>query len=320
MTAPDKLFTSIECQQGLVRAVRYSADGNYCLTSGSDKTIALWNPYKNLKIKTYEGQGFESLDVRASQDNSKFACCGMDKNVRCIDVATGKVLRKFRGHAGRVNCVTFNDDSSVLLSGSIDSSVRIWDIKSYNKSEIQILKEARDSVTAIKVSRYEIFTASADGCLRRYDIRNGRVETDSLSVQGISSIDHTNKTDVKGENFKCVLVSVLEGKHFLIDTTDGKLLAEYFTHGKEDSKAVPKGSQFQIDNCLSFDDELAFSGSQEGYVYCWDLLESTLKAKLDHGATDNFKANKVVASLSAHPTKNHLLTASSNSIYLWTTE
>ena len=28
-----------------------SADGNYCLTCGSDKSVKLWNPHKSVQLK-----------------------------------------------------------------------------------------------------------------------------------------------------------------------------------------------------------------------------------------------------------------------------
>ena len=41
------------------------------------------------------------------------------------------LFRNYRGsHAGAVNCVRFNEDSSVAISGSIDSSVKCWDLRS----------------------------------------------------------------------------------------------------------------------------------------------------------------------------------------------
>ena len=40
-------------------------------------------------------------------------------------------FRNYRGsHAGAVNCVRFNEDSSVAISGSLDASVKCWDLRS----------------------------------------------------------------------------------------------------------------------------------------------------------------------------------------------
>ena len=54
------------------------------------------------------------------------------------NVTTGQSLRKFRGHAARVNCVCFNEESTVILSGSVDCTVRIWDLRSRRNEPIQV--------------------------------------------------------------------------------------------------------------------------------------------------------------------------------------
>src|ERR1700734_4477790 len=77
-----------------------AADGNYCLTCGSDKTIKLWSPGRGALIKTYSGHGYEVLDAQSSCDNAQLCSCSLDKAVLLWDVATGKILRKYRGHAG----------------------------------------------------------------------------------------------------------------------------------------------------------------------------------------------------------------------------
>lgn len=88
--------TTVECNQGAVRAIRYNGklslewihfinntyvtdkcnvfkfsivDGNYCLSCGSDKKIKLWNPLKGLLLNTYAGHGNEVLDAASSCDN-----------------------------------------------------------------------------------------------------------------------------------------------------------------------------------------------------------------------------------------------------------
>ena len=42
------------------------------------------------------------------------------------------------------------------------------------------MDEAKDSVTSIQVSDHEILSGSADGSVRRYDIRNGQMIADYM--------------------------------------------------------------------------------------------------------------------------------------------
>lgn len=195
---------SIDCKQGAVRSVRFNGkvlfiiiiymlllanyillsllvDGNYCMTCGSDKTLKLWNPTRGIRLQTYAGHGYEVLDACGSSDSAQIVSSGMDKVVFIWDVSTAVAVRKFRGHAAQVNAVKFNEESSVVLSASLDGSVRIWDLKSKSSRDpIQILNEAKDSVTSVQVSAQEILTGSLDGNVRRYDIRMGQMTADDI--------------------------------------------------------------------------------------------------------------------------------------------
>ena len=71
----------VDCKQGAVRAVRYSVDGNYCMTAGQDKSVKLWNPNKGIPLKTYSGHGYEVLDVKGFCDNSQLMQHGQDHHV-----------------------------------------------------------------------------------------------------------------------------------------------------------------------------------------------------------------------------------------------
>lgn len=148
------------------------------MTCGSDKKLKLWNPYKGILLKTYGGHGNEVLDADASCDSSQIVSCSSDKSVILWDVSTGQPVRRLRGHAAKVTCVKFNELSTVAISGSQDNTVACWDMKSRNNQPIQVLKDAKDCVTAVKVSDYEILTASVDCSVRRYDLRNGSCHAD----------------------------------------------------------------------------------------------------------------------------------------------
>lgn len=70
---------------------------------------------------------------------SELASCGADKSVVLWDVSDGRVKRRLRQHAAAVNCVEYNEDSSVIVSGSNDNTVCCWDTRSRNNSPIQVI-------------------------------------------------------------------------------------------------------------------------------------------------------------------------------------
>jgi mitogen-activated protein kinase organizer 1 len=103
-----------------------------------------------------------------------------------------------------VNAVDFNSDDSILASCSYDASVRLWDCKftaflgncltarSQNRMPIQVLEDAKDSVTSIQIKNYEIITGSVDGRLRTYDLRVGKLMTDVIARMSCHSSPLTN--------------------------------------------------------------------------------------------------------------------------------
>ena len=295
-TLPTVLRRRQECQQGAVRAARLSADGGFCLTAGSDKTLKLWNPYRGTHLKTYMGHGHEVLDAAGSCDNGRVLSCGSDKAVIVWEVSSGRVLNKWRSHAAAVTCCRFNEDSSLALSGSVDGTVKAFDCRSRRLEPIQTLDEATDSVTALQVTDHEIVTGSADGRVRRYDLRNGQLTTDTV---GDSVTCVTLSRDGQ-----CLLVGCMDATVKLLDRETGELLNEFTGHVNK---------QYPLGSCLDAADAHVLSGSEDGAVHCWDLVSGKLTAKLAHPRA------AVVHSLAFHPSRAALVTAAGGAFYLWGT-
>ncbi|XP_072458341.1 WD repeat domain-containing protein 83 isoform X1 [Notamacropus eugenii] len=317
---PRKSVRSLPCRQGAVRAVRFNVDGRYCLTCGSDKSLSLWSPLRGTLLRTYSGHGAEVLDAAGSFDNSRLCSGGSDRAVLFWDVASGQILRKFRGHAGKVNCVQFNEEATVIVSGSIDSSVRCWDCRSRRPDPVQILDEAKDGISSIKLSDHEILAGSVDGRSRRYDLRMGELYADYVGSElgaqgaweGIAGSTNPHPAPSTGpitcvcfsKDGQCTLISSLDSSLRLLDKDTGELLGEYTGH---------KNHEYKLDCCLSERDTHVVSASEDGNVYFWDLVEGTLALTLP-------VSRGVVQSLAFHPTEPCLLTASEGSVQCWREE
>ncbi|KAJ1469901.1 WD40-repeat-containing domain protein [Baffinella frigidus] len=221
---PTEKVSELKAHVGPVLAVRFNRDGNYCLTCGQDRLIKLWNPTKGLVVKTYVGHGHEVFDVATADDNSRLASVGGDKLVFYWDVATGNIIRKFRGHELRVNTVRFaGEGSAVIISGSYDKSVRIFDCRSRRNFEaVQTMRDFRDSVTSVAVSGHQVCAASVDGFIRTFDIRMGEMVSDCVG-QPITCVTVTNDGN-------CVLATCMDSKVRLFDKSNGELLASYSGH------------------------------------------------------------------------------------------
>jgi mitogen-activated protein kinase organizer 1 len=177
---PTKSIRTLAEHTGAVHCVTYNSNGQYCLSGSRDRSVMLWNTATGARIKTYAGHGRDVLDVtvyvsllestvwnrvcamltfssyRSTRDNSRFASCGNDRAVLTWDVSTGSVIRRYAGHYESVNCVGFNDDGTVLASGSFDTTIRLWDCRSQSYSPIQILEDCKDSVMSLQIVGVEL--------------------------------------------------------------------------------------------------------------------------------------------------------------------
>lgn len=259
----------LEGHTGYINCVKFSNDDNYCMTGGQDGTVILWNPFKGKLVKNFKGiHNREIQDIAITKDNNKVASCGADRPVFYWDVQTNQTIKIFSGHNARVNTCCFNDDENVIVSGSYDGTMRIFDIKQYKPVELDCCKHFGDSVTCILVSEWHIFAGCVDGRIRHFDIRSGEVTSDYVG-EPIVAMDLT--TDKKS-----LLLSTTGNKIFQFNIVFGESLNTYQGH-------ILKN--YSINVKLSKDNSFFATGSEDGYVYYYTLLENTPKfsAKAHNG-------------------------------------
>lgn len=144
--------------QAPVNCAKYTQDGAYLVT-GSGVSVRLFSP--GGLVKEYREHGNAVLDVclpTSKTDSNRFGSCAADRNVFLWDVVTGAVLRRFQFHSARVNTVDFNRDATLIVSGSYDSDVMLWDCRAAGRKPVQTLTDAKDSVESVVVSGTEIIS------------------------------------------------------------------------------------------------------------------------------------------------------------------
>lgn len=287
-------LATIQCKQQVVRAVRFNVDGTYCLTCGADKKIKLWNPHRQLLLKTYGGHANEVLDAAGSCDSSHIISASADKSLILWDVTTGQPLRRYRGHASSVTCIKFNEESTMAVSGSIDNTVAFWDVISRRQEPVQVLKEAKDTITSIQVTDHEVLTTSVDCHVRLYDIRMGKMVSDYIG--------HIVTFGSLTKDGQCYILSCADSTIKLFDKDSGEILNTFSGHESKD---------YLLENTVNEKDSHIISGSATGELFYYDLITATCSQKLLHCK------NKPVVSLTHHPSENSLISACEDEIKLW---
>ena len=171
----------------------HPTDSRLLLSSAGDGEIRVWNSTNVSAILHEHSTVVWTIDIHPS--GSYAVTASMDHSLKLIDLVSLKSRLALRGHFDSVNCGVFGDhlaaniDSNVVLSGSADKSVSLWDVRS--RQRIQTLAGHTNSVNTVAVQAGPIFaTGDADGTVKFWDSRNLRFALDGISV-GSSNVVHS---------------------------------------------------------------------------------------------------------------------------------
>jgi transcription initiation factor TFIID subunit 5 len=116
------------------------------VTGSSDWTARLWDVQRGACLRVFIGhQGAVSSlalspDGRYLATSGWFMCIssclscpnlllGEDLAINLWDTGSGKRIKKMTGHTSSVYSLAFSAESSLLVSGGADWTVRCWDVK-----------------------------------------------------------------------------------------------------------------------------------------------------------------------------------------------
>ncbi|KAK2763077.1 hypothetical protein FQN54_009710 [Arachnomyces sp. PD_36] len=301
---PTTLRHTLKTHNGPVNCLTFSSyPGTYLLTGSSDRSIHLSRalpssssssqnepPTSSAPIQKYEAHGYTVLDLAVAADNARFTSVGGDRQVFLWDVETGGTVKRWAGHASRVEAVEFaGEGDSVVVSGSADTTVNLWDTRSNSTKPIQSLTEATDTVSSLHVHMptYSIAAGSYDGRVRIYDLRNG--------VTKVDVIGHPVTSVRFSQDGNAVLVSSLDGWIRMIDREDGKVLKGFGGgegNGNGEKKARYRNKELRIRSVFAQRDGTVLSGSEasdvdarsmEASIFAWDVLSAEVVATVRAG-------------------------------------
>jgi hypothetical protein len=114
------------------------------------------------------------FSVVFSPNGKLLASGGQDGTMRLWDIATGKVVRRFKGHEKPVSSVAFSSGGKLLASGSQDKTVRLWDPT--GGKQLHVLQGHADGVQAVALSPDGKTVASAgqDKLVRLWQTADGK--------------------------------------------------------------------------------------------------------------------------------------------------
>ncbi|CAG2116054.1 unnamed protein product, partial [Medioppia subpectinata] len=169
--------------------------GKNLISASSDTTVKVWNAYKGFCMSTLRTHKDYVKCLAYARDKEQVASAGLDRAIFLWDVNTLTALTasnntvttsSLTGNKDSIYSLAMNTAGTVIVSGSTEKVLRVWDPRSCQK--LMKLKGHTDNVRAIVVSRdgTQCLSASSDGTIRLWSLGQQRcVATMRVHDEGV---------------------------------------------------------------------------------------------------------------------------------------
>lgn len=116
-----------------IRSLAFTQAGTI-ISAGDDQRVKIIDPRNPDKITELPRLPAKLFAVQLL-DNGLLATAGSDNKIRIWQISDHQEIGVLSGHTGTVSCLDAN--SNVLVSGSFDTQVRMWDIANVSRTPIE---------------------------------------------------------------------------------------------------------------------------------------------------------------------------------------
>jgi WD40 repeat protein/GTPase SAR1 family protein len=307
---------------GSVYGVALSGDGRRALSGAGNGTVRVWDVESGRCVRVLRGHAGNVLGVALSHDGLR-AISGSEDGMMCVwNTETGRCERVLEGHADdvwgvalgqaerralslhskrlrrnervaeehrvAVLSVALSGDGRHALSGSLDNTMRMWDVET-GRCE-RVLAGHTDSVWSVALSRdgRRGLSGSDDRTVRVWDVRTGRCE-------------HV----LEGHTGRVKSVALSRDGHLALSGADDKTVRVWDVETGHCERVLEghTGSVYGV--ALSGDGRRALSGAGDGTVRVWDLSDLPPMA----GAAPTYVENVGVTIRVSSSGEDHVLPA-----------
>ncbi|KAJ3682398.1 hypothetical protein LUZ60_014971 [Juncus effusus] len=161
-----------------ITSLKFVARDELFVTGSADKTVKVWQGAEDGNyncINTLRDHNAEVQAVTVHATNKYFVSVGLDNSWCFYDINSGSCLAQVGERNGEegYTAASFHPDGLILGTGTSESRVRIWDVKT--QSNVANFDGHRGPVTAMSFSEngYFLATAAYDG-VKLWDLRKLR--------------------------------------------------------------------------------------------------------------------------------------------------
>ncbi|KAI4217098.1 MAG: hypothetical protein LQ351_000407 [Letrouitia transgressa] len=121
-----------------VDTVCFHPNSAYIFTGGSDKMVRMWAVSNGYPARMFTGHTGNVTSLSCSPSGKILASADDVGTIILWDLTPGKLLKRMRGHGkGGIWSLSWSVESTTLVSGGADGTVRVWDAQLPNDADGQ---------------------------------------------------------------------------------------------------------------------------------------------------------------------------------------
>lgn len=298
--APWGLIKKFSCEPTRIRSIAFVNNGESIVT-GSDDCQLRWIDINSARIE--KEQYPASIWSLASTRDGKLLALGLqDGTITVLDSTTRESIWSQKIHSGMIAGLAFTPDASVLVAGSGDRTLSVWNTQTGQLLYRPISAPSPNGkkpgvITSVAVSSNGLVLAASS-------------QTRNIDLWEVQTGQHLRQLNGHMGNVWAVVFS-LDG-HLLVSGSYDKTVRLWDTQSGKDIRKIEGFNRDIYSIAVSPNGKLIATASGEPKVRIWDADSGNRLANLENGYL-------LIWKLSFAPTQKLLAGAlDSGEVYLWT--